>query len=83
MSDEIELAGNVLQDICLSFKIQDIETHTSYQKYVEDVQAMTINIEKLDSVRNQFSINMVDIINFIKDYFVKAEDNRMLDDMYV
>jgi hypothetical protein len=81
MSDEIELAGNVLQDICLSFKISDIETQTSYPKYVEDVQKMTSNIEVLDSVRNQFSINMVEIINFIKDYFVKAEDNRMLDDM--
>jgi len=81
MSDEIELAGNVLQDICLSFKITDIETHAYYHHYVEDVEKMTKNIENLDSVRNQFSINMVEIINFIKDYFVKAEDNRMLDDM--
>ncbi len=81
MSDEIELAGNILQDICLSFKITEIETHVNYSHYIEDVLNITIDIEKLDAARNQFSINMVDIINFIKDYFVKAEDNRMLDDM--
>lgn len=81
MTDEIELAGNVLQDICSFFQLNDIDTSTTYPELVDELNTLTNNIERLDSVRNQFNINMVEIITFIKDIFVRAEDNRLLDNM--
>jgi Bardet-Biedl syndrome 2 protein len=83
MTDEIELGGNVLQDLCKSFQINDIDTSISYPDIVEELGILIKRIEKLDSVRNQFNINMAEIITFIKDLFVKAEDNRLLDNMYL
>lgn len=81
MTDEIELAGNVLQDLCKYFQITDLDTSISYPEYVDDLDVLIKRIEKLDNIRNQFNINMTEIISFIKDIFVRAEDNRLLDNL--
>ena len=83
MTDEIELAGNVLQDLCKFFQIGDMDTVLSYSDVVEEMSILIRRIEKLDSIRNQFNINMSEIISFIKDIFVRAEDNRLLDNLQV
>jgi Bardet-Biedl syndrome 2 protein len=83
MTDEIELAGNVLQDLCKFFQISDMDTVLSYSDVVDEMSVLIRRIEKLDSIRNQFNINMTEIISFIKDIFVKAEDNRLLDNLQV
>lgn len=83
MSDEIELVGNILQDICSFFHITDIDTSYNYNDLIKELSNLITRIENLDSQRNQFSINMSEIMTFIKDLFVRAEDNRLLDDMYI
>jgi Bardet-Biedl syndrome 2 protein len=81
MTDEIDLAGNILQDLCKFFQISELDTSIGYPDVVEETSSLLRRIEKLDSVRNQFNINMTEIITFIKDIFVRAEDNRLLDNM--
>ncbi len=81
MTDEIDLAGNILQDLCKFFQISELDTSIGYPDVVEETSSLLMRIEKLDSVRNQFNINMTEIITFIKDIFVRAEDNRLLDNM--
>jgi hypothetical protein len=83
MTDEIELAGNILQDLSSYFQLAGSETIVDYPETIEDMNILIQRIEKLDNVRNQFSFNMAEIIGFIKDVFVKAEDNRIMDNMYV
>jgi Bardet-Biedl syndrome 2 protein len=80
-TDEIELAGNILQDICGFFQINDIDTQIAYLDTVEVLNTLIKRIEHLDTVRNRFNINMAEIITIIKDLFVRAEDNRLLDNM--
>jgi Bardet-Biedl syndrome 2 protein len=80
-TDEIELAGNILQDVCSFFQIVDIDTQIAYLETVETLNALINRIEHLDNIRNRFNINMADIITVIKDLFVRAEDNRLLDNM--
>jgi Bardet-Biedl syndrome 2 protein len=79
MTDEIELAGNVLQDISRFFQLGDLDTNIGYSDTVEELNILIKRIDRLDSIRNQFNINMTEIITFIKDIFVRAEDNRLLD----
>ena len=81
MTDEVELAGNILQDLTSYFQLNESETTVIYPDIVEELNVLIQRIEKLDNVRNQFSINMAEIINFIKDIFVRDEDNIILDKM--
>jgi DNA-directed RNA polymerase alpha subunit len=81
MTDEIELAGNILQDLCAFFQIFDIETILTYQDSVSDLNHLTQRMSELDNTRLSYNINMAEIISIIKDLFVRAEDNRMLDNM--
>jgi Ciliary BBSome complex subunit 2, C-terminal len=81
MTDEIELAGNILQDLSSYFQLSESETSVIYPDIIEELNVLIQRIEKLDNTRNQFSINMAEIITFIKDVFVRAEDNRILDNM--
>lgn len=80
-TEEIELAGNILQDMCIYFKINDLNTSINYVEVVKGISGPITKIHQLDMERNQFSINMTEIITFIKDLFVKAEDNRLLDNI--
>jgi hypothetical protein len=82
MTDEIDLCGNILQDIRQFFQINEADTVTNYPNVVEELDNIISRIDRLDSIRNQFNINMAEIITFIKDLFVKAEDNRLLENMY-
>ena len=81
MTDEIELAGNILQDLCAFFQIFDIETNLTYPDSVVEMNRLTERMSELDNIRLSYNINMAEIISIIKDLFVRAEDNRMLDNM--
>jgi hypothetical protein len=83
MSDEVELCGNILQDLCKFFQVNDLDTQFSYPEQVRELETTINRIETLVSKKNQFGINMTEIITFIKDIFVRAEDNRLLDNIQV
>ena len=53
----------------------------NYPEYAKSYEEIFNRIEILDSERNNFNINMTDIISNIKDLFVKAEDNRLIDNI--
>jgi Bardet-Biedl syndrome 2 protein len=80
-TDEIELAGNILQDVCGFFQITDIDTQISYLETVEVLNSLINRVEHLYTIRNRFNINMAEIITVIKDLFVRSEDNRLLDNL--
>ena len=81
LTEEVELCGNILQDMCIYFKMNDLNTSINFDQVVKEYHFMVEKISELDKERNQFSINMTEIITFIKDLFVKAEDNRLLDNI--
>ena len=67
--------------MCIYFKINDLNTSINYVEVVKGISGPITKIHQLDMERNQFSIDMTEIITFIKDLFVKAEDNRLLDNI--
>ena len=81
LTDEIELCGNLVQDLALYMKQENLDTHVNYPEYAKSYEEIFNRIEILDSERNNFNINMTDIISNIKDLFVKAEDNRLIDNI--
>ena len=81
LTDEIELCGNLVQDLAVYMSQKDLNTTISYQKYAKSYEKIFDRIEMLDNERNHFNINMTDIITSIKDLYVKAEDNRLIDNI--
>jgi Bardet-Biedl syndrome 2 protein len=81
LTDEIELCGNLVQDLATYLSQKDINTTIKYPKYAKSYEEVFNRIEILDNERNHFNINMSDIITSIKDLYVKAEDNRLIDNI--
>ena len=81
LTDEVELCGNLVQDFALFFKDENLNTSIHYPKYAKSYEEIFNRIEVLDNERNHFNINMSDIIANIKDLYVKAEDNRLIDNI--
>ena len=67
--------------MCSFFQILDTDTKTIYPDSVKELSDLIVRIEELDTIRVQYNINMAEIITIIKDLFVRAEDNRMLDNL--
>lgn len=82
-SDEIELVGNILQDICIFFQVTEGITTVEYPLVIDDLMTLTKRVEMLYSSKNQHSINMSEIIGYIKEFFARAEDSRILMDMFL
>ena len=81
LTDEIELCGNLVQDLAAYLKEENLNTFLNYPDYAKSYEEVFNRIEILDNERNHFNINMTDIITNIKDLFVKAEDNRLIDNI--
>ena len=81
LSDEIELVGNLFQDLCADFTLVDIKSSVEYPFLNQELAIVTKSIERLDNLRNHFTLNMAEIITYIKELFIKIEDNRFLQDM--
>jgi predicted nuclease with TOPRIM domain len=70
-----------VQDLATYLSQKDINTTIKYPKYAKSYEEVFNRIEILDNERNHFNINMSDIITSIKDLYVKAEDNRLIDNI--
>ena len=81
LTDEIELCGNILQDLAIFLNKEDLDTFIDYSDYAKSYEPIFNRIEELDNERNHLNINMTDIITNIKDLYVKAEDNRLIDNI--
>ena len=81
LTDEIELCGNILQDLAVFLNKEDLDTNIDYSDYAKSYEHIFNRIEELDNERNHLNINMTDIITNIKDLYVKAEDNRLIDNI--
>ena len=81
LTDEIELCGNLVQDLADYLQDKNLCTNINYPKYAKSYEPIFQRIEILDNERNHFNINMTDIITNIKDLYVKAEDNRLIDNI--
>ena len=81
LTDEIELCGNLVQDFAAYLKEENLNTNINYPNYAKSYEEVFDRIEIIDNERNHFNINMSDIITNIKDLYVKAEDNRLIDNI--
>lgn len=80
-TDDIELAGNLIQSLCTYLKISDLQSNCDFPNELENLKQVLISIEQFNSVRQQLTSQMADHSNLIRSLVVRAEDSRLMDDM--
>lgn len=79
-TDNIDLAGDIVQDLCKYLKISDLETVAEFPEEMKVFGAVLERVEEYNAIRLKLSADIADSANLIKALAIKAEDARILND---
>lgn len=80
-TDDIEAAGDMIQDLCEFLQIQELESIAYFPEEMKKFHEALIKTNELNSTRANLTTNMADSSNMIKTLVIKAEDSRLLGEM--
>jgi len=80
-TDDIEVAGEMVQDLCNFLKVTELESTANFPAEMEKFQMVLQRVDEYNAVRMKLTAEMADSANLVKALIVKAEDYRMLSDM--
>ncbi len=82
-TDNMEVAGDIVQDICNFMNISDLESNAEFPVEMEELKGLIKKVQDFNEVRLHLAADMADQIRNAKTFVVKAEDARILGDMKV
>ncbi|XP_012611410.2 BBSome complex member BBS2 isoform X1 [Microcebus murinus] len=80
-TDDIDLAGDIIQSMASSFAIEDLQVEADFPTYFEELRKVLIKVDEYHSVHQKLSADMADNSNLIRSLLVRAEDARLMRDM--
>merc|ERR1719378_1543180 len=80
-TDEIEVAGEIVQDLCAYLQITELEATAHFPDEMDKFKSVLMRVDEYNAVRLKLTAEMADSSNLVKALIVKAEDYRMLSDM--
>lgn len=80
-TDSIELAGDIVQDLCQYLNIQELESVGEFPVELEKFKHTLNQVESFRHSKMQITSEIADSINNIKTLIVKAEDSKVLGEM--
>lgn len=80
-TDNMEVAGDLVQDLCSSMNIQDLESYADFTLEMEELRQVIKKVNDYNEVRMHLAADMAEAIKNAKIFVVKAEDARILGDM--
>ena len=78
----MELAGTLINDLANFLHVQELETQADFPLEVEKIKSLLAEAEQFNTLRSQLNANIAEVANNVKVSIVKAEDARVLRDMY-
>ena len=78
----MELAGSLISDLAEFLHVQELETQADFPQEVERIKSLLSESEEYNTLRSQLNANIAEVANNVKISIVKAEDSRVLRDMY-
>eukprot|EP00604_Paraphysomonas_vestita_P000668 CAMPEP_0174824826 /NCGR_PEP_ID=MMETSP1107-20130205/38413_1 /TAXON_ID=36770 /ORGANISM="Paraphysomonas vestita, Strain GFlagA" /LENGTH=217 /DNA_ID=CAMNT_0016054201 /DNA_START=1603 /DNA_END=2256 /DNA_ORIENTATION=- len=81
--DNMELAGDVVQDIAKFFKITELESAVNFPQELEAFEEVLKRVAEYNALRVRMSADMADDSQRVKALIVRAEDSRLMGDMEV
>ncbi|CAF3956753.1 unnamed protein product [Rotaria sp. Silwood2] len=82
-TDDMELAGNVVQSMGKFLNIEDLQTTGDFPQELEMLQKVFSQIEEYQIARQRISSDMAEHANIIRSFLIRAEDARLLGDISV
>ncbi|KAL0484490.1 bbs2, partial [Acrasis kona] len=79
--DSMEIAGDIVQDICTSMGIKEMESTCSFPDEFRAFEDVLSQVDSFNTTRLKMSAEMADSSQAVKTLVIKAEDARMLGDM--
>jgi len=80
-TEDIELAGEVLQDLCAALGVTELESTADFPQEMEGFRAVLLKVDEFNSARLKLTAEMADSSHQAKTLVIKAEDARILGDI--
>eukprot|EP00823_Brevimastigomonas_motovehiculus_P004033 TRINITY_DN2584_c0_g1_i1.p1 TRINITY_DN2584_c0_g1~~TRINITY_DN2584_c0_g1_i1.p1 ORF type:complete len:746 (+),score=184.32 TRINITY_DN2584_c0_g1_i1:77-2314(+) len=80
-TDNMDLAGDIVQDLCHYLKIDDVESIADFPTEMNAFQQVLQRVDEYNSIRLKMSAEIADSSNLVKDLVMRAENSRLLNDM--
>ncbi|KAF4010710.1 hypothetical protein G4228_001913 [Cervus hanglu yarkandensis] len=80
-TDDIDLAGDIIQSMASFFAIEDLQVEADFPVYFEELRKVLVKVDEYHSVHQKLSADMADNSNLIRSLLVQAEDARLMRDM--
>lgn len=80
-TDSMELAGDIIQDLCRYLKIDTLESVADFPEEMDTFQNVLNKVEDYNAQRLKMSAEIADSSNLVKTLVIKAEDARILNEM--
>ncbi|EGW00056.1 Bardet-Biedl syndrome 2 protein-like [Cricetulus griseus] len=80
-TDDIDLAGDIIQSMASFFAIEDLQVEADFPVYFEELRKILVKVDEYHSVHQKLSADMADNSNLIRSLLVRAEDARLMRDM--
>jgi hypothetical protein len=81
--DDMELAGEMVQDLCRYLQLDELESTATFPAEMEGFREVLSRVEGYNAQRAKMTADMADVSNRLKMLVIKAEDARILGDMQV
>ncbi|XP_023240900.1 Bardet-Biedl syndrome 2 protein homolog [Centruroides sculpturatus] len=78
MTDDMEMAGDVIQSMVQYFNIDDLQVTAEFPQQIEILNNLLSKVEELQSVRQRLSADMADNSGAIRSFVIHAEDARLM-----
>eukprot|EP01006_Ploeotia_vitrea_P021632 TRINITY_DN54054_c0_g1_i1.p1 TRINITY_DN54054_c0_g1~~TRINITY_DN54054_c0_g1_i1.p1 ORF type:complete len:720 (-),score=84.74 TRINITY_DN54054_c0_g1_i1:1591-3750(-) len=79
--DSMEVAGEIIQDLCSHLTITELESHADFPTEFEEFKKVLMKVDDFNAIRLKLTAEMADSSQLVKALVIKAEDARILNDM--
>lgn len=79
--NNMELCGEIIQDLCMFLKINDLESLAEFPDEMNRFVEVLNLVEEYNATRMNMTAEMADNTNLLKMYVIRCEDSRILGDM--
>ncbi|KAG1682561.1 Bardet-Biedl syndrome 2 [Nymphon striatum] len=80
--DDIDVAGDLIQSLAQFLNIEDLQVVADFPEEFDNITNLINNVTEIQSARQQLSADMADNSAIIRGYIVRAEDSRLMSDIY-
>lgn len=81
LTEDIELAGEVLHDLCAALGQNELESVAEFPQEFEAFRAVLLRVDEYNATRLHMTAEMADQSNSAKTLVIRAEDARILGDI--